>query len=309
MSNIDLALSEDAIRKAFSGVRDNLHITKSGSSSGNFRASYNAGVRFEGGKIELENSPDQVKISELDVVYDPLNVRLEIDIPRICVGGFCIIPWFGGCAVRAPRICIFESNPDITIPINLDGLIESEISGGFNAAVKFHNNPGGAGLNDYQAYANNVADKWRVHLSARWLDLDIIDISDTVGNILDSLIDSFIDGIFGGLPGWARDILSWLLHGISDIIRGILDIADDIDEWISDLLGVSFGLFDFILDYVANEIAEKYPIYELDTPYPILPGKKPPTNPPLPDDFPVLIPINSISTDIKDDEMVISVDI
>ncbi len=301
MPNIDLAFSESAVIELFNTVRDSVHITKSGSSSGRFRASYNAGVRLEGGRVDLKNSPDEIKINELDVVYDPLNVTLEVDIPEVCVGGFCIIPkpWpWSGCLVRAPRICLFSANPDIRIPINLDGLIESEISGGFELETKFFDNPAGTGLNPYQAYASDVLDKWRFHLKARWLDLDIIDFADTIGNILDSIIDNFINGIFGGLPGWARDILSWLLHGISDIIRGILDIGDDIDEWLSDLLGVSFGLFDFILEKVTNHFSSQFPLYEVDTPYPILPGTSP-----------VLLPINSVSTDITDDEMILSIDI
>lgn len=300
MPNIDLAFSESAVKELFNTVRDSIHITKSGSSSGSFRASYNAGVRLEGGKVDLKNSPDEIKINELDVVYDPLNVTLEVDIPEVCVGGFCLV-WIPikGCIVRAPRICLFSANPDISIPINLDGLIESEISGGFEIETKFFDNPAGTGLNPYQAYTANALDKWRFHLKARWLDLDIIDFSDTIGNILDAIIDNFINGIFGGLPGWARSVLSWLLHGISDIIRGILDIGDDIDEWLSDLLGVSFGLFDFILEKVTNHFSSQYPLYEIDTPYPILPGTT----------TPVLLPINSVSTDITDDEIVLSIDI
>lgn len=301
MANIDLAFSENAVKELFSTLRDSVHITKSGSSSGTFRASYNVGVRLEGGRIDLKDSPDEVKLNELDVVYDPLNVTLEVDIPEVCVGGFCLIPkpWpWSGCLVRAPRICLFSANPDISIPLNLDGLIESEISGGFNVDTKFFDNPDGSGMNPYEAYDDDVLDKWRFHLEARWLDLDVIDVSDTVGNILDAIIDRFINGIFGGLPGWAKDILSWILGGISDIIRGILDIGDDLSEWISDLLGESFGLFDFILNKVADYFLNKYHLYEIDTPYPILPGTPP-----------VLLPIGSVSTDITDDEIVLSLNI
>ncbi|WP_452220981.1 hypothetical protein [Lacinutrix salivirga] len=301
MPNIDIAFSEDAVKELFNTARDSVNITKSGSSNGAFRASYNVGVRLEGGDIDLKDSPDEIKISELDVVYDPLNVTLEVDIPEVCVGGFCIIPkpWpWSGCLVRAPRICLFSANPDISIPLNLDGLIQSEISGGFKPVIKFFDNPAGTGLNQYQAYAANALDKWQLFLEARWLDLDIIDFADTIGNILDAIIDNFINNIFGGLPGWARDILSWLLNGISDIIRGILDIGDDIDEWLSDLLGVSFGLFDFILEKVANHFLSDTTLYEVDTPYPIVPGSTP-----------VLLPIHNVAIDIKDDEIVLSVDI
>lgn len=299
MATIDLAFSEIAFQQMFNSLRDSVHLTKSGSSSGTFSASYNLGVRLAGGTIDLKNSPDEVEIKELDIIYDPLNVTLGVDIPEMCVGGFCLV-WIPirGCIVRAPRICLFSANPDINIPINLNGLIQSEISGAFELLTQFYDNPAGAGMNPYQAYAANVADKWRFFFNARWLDIDIIDISDTVGNILDAIVDNFINSIFSGLPGWARNILSWLLHGLVDIIREILDIGDDIDEWLSDLLGVSLGIFDFIIEQVANYFLSQRPIYQFDTPYPILQG-----NPP------VLLPINNVTTDITDTELVLSVTI
>jgi hypothetical protein len=295
MATIDLAFSEAAVQSMFNTLRDSVHITKSGSTGGAFSASYNAGIRLAGGTIDLKDLPDELKLNELDVIYDPLNVTLSVDIPEVCVGGFCLV-WvpFLGCIVRAPRICLFSSNPDISIPINMNGLIQSEISGAFEILTQFFDNPAGAGMNPYQAAAANVADKWRFFLRARWIDLDIIDISDTIGNILDSIIDNFINNIFAGLPGWARDILSWMLHGIADIIRTILNIEDNIDEWISDLLGVSFGLFDYIVQQVSNNFLAGHPIYQFDTPYPI--GG-------------ILLPINNVSTDIAETEMVLSITI
>lgn len=298
MASIDLAISEDAAKELVVKLTEEFEVSTSGSSNGRFRASYNAGVKLAGGRIDLRNNPDELRINELDVIYDPLNVSLEVDIPEVCVGGFCIIPNpFGGCIVRAPRICLFEADPDITIPINLDGLIQSEISGGFNVNPVAFANPDGAGMNRYEALAADALDKWRFHLEARWIDLDIIDVADSVGNIIDAIVDNLMSSLFGGLPGWAQDLLGWILNGVSDIVRDILDIGDDIDEWISDLLGVSFGLFDFIIEKVGNYFADLVPLYEIDNPYPILDG------PPA-----VMLPISEISIDIKDDELVIGIE-
>jgi len=299
MATIQMAVSENSMNQVLKNIINNFHVTKSGSSSGNFRASYNVGVDLTGGSIDLKDNPDEIVLKEIDVNWNPLNVTLEVDIPEMCVGGFCIIPkpW-GGCFLRAPRICLFSSNPDIRIPLNLDGLITSEISGGFNADIRYKDDPANNAMNPFQAYAANNLDKWQVFLSSRWLDLDIIDISDSIGNLLDRIVDNFINGVFGGLPGWAKDILSWLLNGIKDIVRGILDIGDDIQEWLSDLLGVSLGLFDFILQQLGNYIANNHPLYEISNPYPIIPG----TNP-------VLLPINNIVTDVTNDEFVINVSI
>ncbi len=302
MANVTLAFSENAVKELFETARDSFHISKSGSSSGTFSASYNAGIRLEGGTVDLKDSPDEIKISELDVVYDPLSVSLSVDIPEITIGGFCII-WipFKGCVLRAPELSLFSANPDINIPINLSGLIESGISGGFNLKAKYFDDPANAAMNVYQAHANNVPDKWRFHLDPRWIDLDIIDISDTVGNILDSIVNTFVNGIFGGLPGWAKDVLSWLLGGLVEIVRGILDIGDDIDEWISDLLGTSFGLFDFIITAVGDYFANKYPLYELENPYPILPAED--ANPP------VLLNISNFAVNIDHEEIILTADI
>lgn len=295
MADITLALSESAFRKLFESVRDSIHIVKSGSSSGTFSASYNAGVRLEGGTIDMNNSPDEISISELDVVYDPLSVNLGIDIPEMTIGGFCLF-WIPikGCILRAPKLTLFEANPDINIPLNLSGLIESEISGAFDLKVKYFDNPASQAMNIYQAHEAGKADEWRLHLDPIWLDLDIIDVSDTVGNILNSLVDKLVNTLFGGLPDWVKDVFSWLLGGLVDIVKGILDFADDIDEWISGLLGQSFGLLDFILQQVADYFANKYPVYKIENPYPLFGNPE------------VLLPIQSLKVDIADTEIVMT---
>lgn len=299
MSNIKIALAEAAVQELYDDITDEFHVVKSGSSSGRFRATYNAGVRLDGGKIRFQNNPDRILLDEIDVVYDPLNVNLEVDLQERCVGGFCIIPKpFGGCILRAPRICLFDDNPDIRIPLNLDGLIESEISGGFTVDVRYFNNRANSGLNKYDAYAQDKLDSWNVHLGVDWIDLDILDVSDTVGNILDRIIDRFVDGIFGWLPDWAESLLSSFLGGLVDIIRGILDIGDDIGEWLSNLLGTSFGLFDFILEKLGEYLGNRFPVYKIPTPYPIMPGSQP-----------VLLPIRNIQTDITNSELIIEANI
>ncbi|MFT5925363.1 MAG: hypothetical protein ACI9WL_000092, partial [Rubritalea sp.] len=70
---IDVAFSESAVVELFNEVRDEVkdevrdevYITKSGSSSGRFRATSNAGVRLAGGRIDFKNNPDQIKIRHL----------------------------------------------------------------------------------------------------------------------------------------------------------------------------------------------------------------------------------------------------
>ena len=91
----------------------------------------------------------------------------------------------------------------------------------------------------------------------------------------------------------AKDELSRL-----DLIREILDIADDIDEWLSNLLGVSIGILDFVLTAVADFLAKRFPIFEVEDPYPVL-------------DYdgsliPVKIPLIGMDVKITEDEMILT---
>ena len=130
----------------------------------------------------------------------------------------------------------------------------------------------------------------------KWFDLDIIDVADTVGNILDAAIDSFIDNLLSWLPDWALDVISGIFGGIADMIRGILDIADDVGEWISDLLFTQLGLADFIINKLTDHFGNFNTIYSVENPFPIL--DEPP--------YPVLLPISNFDFDIKSDELVIT---
>ncbi len=303
MAHATMAVSEAAFRELFDVLKDNLAMSTSDSGSwGPFSASYSAGFRLEGGTLDLRNPPDEVRINELDVVYDPLSLSLGIDIPELCTPSFCLL-WlpFVGCVINVPSYCIFSADPDITIPIDLSGLIQSEISGAFNVDTRYFNDPANSGISAHAAHLAGDPDKWQFYLDPIWLDLDLIDIADTVGNILDAAIDWAVDTLLAPLPGVIRDVFSWFLGGIVDVIRAILDIGDDIDEWLSDLFGVSFGLFDFVLTMIADYFANLYPIFEFEDPYPIMPAAD--------GLIPVLIPIRNVDTDITNTEFVLTADV
>ena len=302
MSDFTVAVSEKTFKDLFEAVRDNISETTSGSEDfGPFSVAWNVGFRLEDGDVDLR-SDNTVLIDELDVVYDPLQLTLGIDIPEICVGGFCIIPTPFGCALRVPEICVFSADPDISLPLDLSGLIESEISGSFRINTDYFVDPARtAGMTNLDAEDAGIPNKWQFFLDPIWLDIDPIDIADTVGNILDQAIDNAVDGLLGWLPGWAKDLIKAILGPIVDLVRAILDIADDIDEWLSNLLGVSIGILDFVLTFVADYFAKEYPIFEVEDPYPIL-GY----NGPL---IPVKIPLVNMQVNVTDDEMILQTDV
>lgn len=302
MNHLTVAASEKAFSEIFKGFRDNFSVSTSGTEdTGPFTVDWNVGIRLENGSVDLQ-SDNSVRISELDIVYDPLSLNLGIDIAERCIGGFCIIPTPFGCALRAPRICIFEDDPDISIPLNIGGLVRSEISGAFRVDPRYFVDSGRTpSMTNLDAEDAGVPNKWEFFLDPIWLDIDLIDIADSVGAILDQAIDIAVDSLLSFLPGWARDIVRAILGSLVDLVRSILDIVDDIDEWLSNLLGVSIGLFDLALTFVADYFSAENPIFEFEDPYPVL-------------DYdgsliPVKIPINDVDVNVDNTEMVVTVEI
>lgn len=304
MADLNLAISERVAQRLFERVRDEIAVSHSDSGDfGPFSVSYEVGARLENGSIEFQSN-GTVLIKELDIVYDPLKLTFGIDIPTVTVGGFCIIPNpFGGCILRAPRVRFFSGDPDISIPIDLGGVITTEVSASCSAELRYFNNPANAGMSPWVADATDNANEWQLFLEPGYIDIDFIDIADTVGNLIDALVDAAVDGLLGFLPGWARDLVKAILGGFTDLIRAILDIGDDIEEWLSNLLGVSFGLFDFIAHMVLEYFTDRYSVFQFKDPFPMLPATAGPGGSSL---VPVLVPVLQPAVTVDDDELVIS---
>ena len=93
-----------------------------------FTVSATVGGHLEDGAVALGDD-NSISVTDLAMKWDTLKVELDVDIPEICVGGFCIIGIpFDGCALRAPRFCLFSDNPDIRIPLDLSGLATSRVT-------------------------------------------------------------------------------------------------------------------------------------------------------------------------------------
>ena len=303
MPDLQLAISEKVAQRLFKRVRDQIAVSTSDSGGfGPFTAAYSAGIKLKNGKIDFQSN-GTVLIKELDIVYDPLSLTLGINIPSVTIGCFCIIPTPFGCALKAPKKTFFGGNPDVSITIDLGGIITSEVSASCSAKMKHFTDPAGAGLTRWDAFALNRSNKWRLFLEPGYVDIDFIDIADTVGNIIDKMVDALVDQILGFLPGWAKDLVKAILGNLSDLIRDILDIPDDIEEWISNLIGVSLGLFDFALHMVLEYLTDRYPVFEFNDPYPMLPASAGPGGTSL---VPVLVPVLAPAVTVNADELVIS---
>lgn len=302
MAHLTIASSEAAVTKLFEGIRDNFSVDESNSADfGPFTAGYEVKLHLEGGTVDMQ-ADNSIVIRELDIKWDKLRFYAGIDIPELCIGGFCIIPSPWGCILRAPRICIFEDDPDIGIDLNLSGLLTSEISLAAKPDLRYLVDPARpSGMNWLDAEDADLANKWALFIDPEWVDIDIFDWADIVGDLLENALDSAIDNLLFFLPGWAKDLIRAILGPVIDLVRAILDIGDDFDEWLSDMLGVSLGLFDLILTLVADHFADQYPLLEIEDPFPIISYEN--------GLIPVKLPIESLTTAFTADELVITADI
>jgi hypothetical protein len=302
MSHLTIASSEAAVTKLFEGLRDKLSVDESDSADfGPFTAGYEVAFHLEGGTVDMQ-ADNSIAIRELDIKWDKLRVYVGIDIPELCIGGFCIIPSPFGCILRAPRICIFEDDPDFGIDLNLNGLLTSEISLAAKPDLRHIVNPARpAGMTWLDAEDAGLANKWALFIDPDWIDIDVFDWADIVGDALENALDTAIDGLLFFLPSWARKLVKAILGPIVDLVRAILDIGDDIEEWLSDLLGVSLGLFDVILTAVADFFANKFPLLEIENPFPVIPYEN--------GLIPVKIPVESLTAMFTDVELIVTADV
>lgn len=287
--DLTAAISEKAFEKIFTAVVKGFKFSCSDTGNfGPFSASYAVAAHLEGGKVDLRSN-GTIKVSELDVKWDTLSLNLCIDIPEQCVGGGCALPNpLDGCIIPIPEFCFFSGSPDFCIPLNLSGLITSEIT--FTAGIQV-----------FYGTGSGVPNRWQIVIVPTLpFDLDIIDIADTVGDLVENLVDAAIDGLFGGAPDWAKDLLRAILGPLDDFVRFVLDIPDDIGEWILDGL-TDLGIFDVLLTALNGFLTNIVPPLEIEDPFPILPAEG--------SLIPVKLPIEFIGVSVDDNEMTIQGDV
>jgi hypothetical protein len=312
MPHLTIAANEKAFKKLFDAVRDDFVFEDTGSASlGPLTASYHIKFHLANGSVDLRGD-NTVKISELDIKWDILDLTLAIDIPEQCFGGFCIIPIpFDGCALEFPEICLFSDNPDLTVTLPLGG-ITSEVSATGTLFPRYHVNPDRpADMNDWDAQdaRPKLNNAWQILLNLESVDVDPIDLADTVGDLLQAAVDELVDNLLAGVPDFIKDIIKGILGSAIDILRLVLDIPDDIQEFLEDLLNTSLGLLNIIAQVLFDLFGSDSPLFEIEDPYPILDATANPNDPPPPSLVPVKIPIRDLTIHNDDVEMVIQANV
>jgi len=301
MSHVTIAASEEAFQELFKALRDNFGFSKSDSGSfGPFTASYSVALHLEGGSVQLNND-GTVQVNTTDVVFDTLSVQVCFNLPGFCIPSFCIIPdpW-NGCLLGFPGFCI---GGPVCLPLDLSGLVTeiNEIRARLKAT--YWVDPGRlATWSDLDAEFNGKPNKWRIFVDPEWVSIDPIDVPASIGNIVENLLEDIIDDLLPGwLPGWAKDLI-WAFFGpLLDMLKGILGFLDSFEDFLQDLLGETFDILGFVETAIADYLANQYPIYQFEDPYPILPASG--------GLIPVKIPLRNLAANVNTDEMIVTADV
>lgn len=202
-----------------------------------------------------------------------------------------------------PKICVFSGDPDVSISPDFASLVAQELSFTGSLDARYFDisvplpSPDPCSLLRIDPLPTN--NQWQIFLDPQTMDIDLFDFPDIVGNLIEDALTSAVTALIPG--GWVRDLILAIIGGVADLIRAILDIPDDIQEWLSDLFNISFGLLDFIATLVLDFFASCNPIYRIDDPFEILP--------PASGLIPVRIPIRNLSVRVDDLEMVVQADV
>jgi hypothetical protein len=301
MSDVTIAASANAFEQLFIALRNNFTFSKSDSASfGPFSASYSVAMHLEGGTLTL-NDDGTIEIKDVDIVWDTLKVEVCFNLPGWCVPSFCIVPdpW-NGCLVGFPGFCL---GGPICAPLDLSGLV-SEISDvKASLAPMYYIDPARMpGWSDLDAELNGHPNKWRIFIDPEWVNVEPIDIPDTVTDLLDNAVKNAIDNaIPSWVPGVVKDILWALIGPILDLVTSVLGIVGSIADWLADLLDNQFNLLADIETAIADYFASQYPIFEFEDPYPILAAE--------PGLIPVKIPVRNLTATVDSHEMTVLADV
>jgi hypothetical protein len=299
MSEINLAVSGKAATELFNTLQSTFTFSKSDSGNfGPFSASYSVALHLQNGSFTLNND-GTVEVQHMQIVWDTLTAQVCFNLPGFCIGGFCIIPTPFGCALHFPKFCI---GGPICIGPDLSGLVSDVVDFKCGVVPRYFIDPQRApGITDLAAEFAGHSNQWQIFLDPTNVALDPVDIPATIDNLIENLIKNAIENAFSFIPSWAFDLLFDLLGPLLDLFTSLLGIVGPINDWLENLLFNQFGLLSAVETAIADYFANKYPIWQFEDPYPILPASN--------GLIPVKIPVRSLAVTIDASEMIVSADV
>ena len=302
MADLTIAVSEAVCAKTLEVVVANFGLdVADGANFGGFIAGYDGRLVLKGGTLELRDD-GTVRLRELDARWDKLDFTLGVTMPEVCFGGGFVDLPFG--TVHLPGINVFSGDPSVSVTVDLAPLVKHELSLVASPLIQ-HFDPATTAIGKHCQQLHTALDiddtkqQWRVFCDPQTIDLDPFDFADTVGDLFEQALTDAVDAL---LPrGPLHDLILAAIGSVADLLRTLLDIPDDISEWLSDLFNVSFGVFNLILQFVADFFGTCVSFFQLDDPYPMFPKTSELAE--------VMVPIQHLTATVSDAELVVTADI
>jgi hypothetical protein len=302
MADLTIAVSEAVCAKTLEVVVANFGFdVADGANFGGFIAGYDGRLVLKGGTLELRDD-GTVRLRELDARWDKLDFTLGVTMPEVCFGGGFVDLPFG--TVHLPGINVFSGDPSVSVTVDLAPFVKHELSLVARPLIQ-HFDPATTAIGKHCQQLHTALDiddtkpQWRVFCDPQTIDLDPFDFADTVGDLFEQALTDAVDAL---LPhGPVRDLILAAIGSVADLLRTLLDIPDDISEWLSDLFNVSFGVFNLILQFVADFFGKCVSFFQLDDPYPMFPKTSELAE--------VMVPIQHLTATVSDVELVVTADI
>ena len=302
MADLTIAVSEAVCAKTLEVVVANFGFdVADGANFGGFIAGYDGRLVLKGGTLELRDD-GTVRLRELDARWDKLDFTLGVTMPEVCFGGGFVDLPFG--TVHLPGINVFSGDPSVSVTVDLAPFVKHELSLVARPLIQ-HFDPATTAIGKHCQQLHTALDiddtkpQWRVFCDPQTIDLDPFDFADTVGDLFEQALTDAVDAL---LPhGPVRDLILAAIGSVADLLRTLLDIPDDISEWLSDLFNVSFGVFNLILQFVADFFGKCVSFFQLDDPYPMFPKTSELAE--------VMVPIQHLTATVSDAELVVTADI
>ena len=302
MADLTIAVSEAVCAKTLEVVVANFGLdVADGANFGGFIAGYDGRLVLKGGTLELRDD-GTVRLRELDARWDKLDFTLGVTMPEVCFGGGFVDLPFG--TVHLPGINVFSGDPSVSVTVDLAPLVKHELSLVASPLIQ-HFDPATTAIGKHCQQLHTALDiddtkqQWRVFCDPQTIDLDPFDFADTVGDLFEQALTDAVDAL---LPrGPLHDLILAAIGSVADLLRTLLDIPDDISEWLSDLFNVSFGVFNLILQFVADFFGKCVSFFQLDDPFPMFPKTS--------DLAEVMVPIQHLTATVSDVELVVTADI
>ena len=306
MADLTIAVSEAVCAKTLEVVVANFGFDVSDQADfGAFRVGYDGRLVLKGGSLELRDD-GTIRLRELDARWDKLDFSLAVKLPEISFGGGLVEVPLG--SILVPGTGVFTGGKTVTFTVHPAPFVKHELSLVGSPLIQ-HFKPGvtpiGKHCQDLHAALDidDTKQQWRVFCDPQTIDFDLFDFADTVGDLFE---EAFTGALDAALPrGLLHDLILAGIGSIADLLRTLLDIPDDISEWLSDLFNVSLGVFNLILQFVADFFGTCISFFQLDDPYPMFP-KTVEKGVELPD---VTVPLEHLTATVSDVELVVTADI